>query len=317
MRDFEGSMHDDSPDAMRLRLSARVLPYVDPRELIRRISAFRKLDFHALSRLEVSDAIADVIMFDTPEGPHGIWQVYSKHYPAGTRFFRVRAIPEDDHIIPLRTVSKVADCWEPPAEIVKLGRLNEEHEPLLYTSTDSRIAVDEMKIPDGARLALIVYEAVGDVNVVMVGDRPKTDGLSEADALKLEIVHEFLRDEFIRDVGQGTEYLYRISETIAKDYFDMPPEFQDAWCYPSLAHKEGFNVAFRPTTRTMLRLVGVQFAEVYREPEDQAMLFRVACVAKGMEGADDLTYFRIGSPEQQAMFPEISTYPEPEPPGGE
>ena len=244
-------------------------------------------------------------------------QVHSRYYPAGTLFYRVRAIPEDDHIIPLRTISKVSDCWEPPKEIVKLGRLNKEQEPLLHTSPmDPRLAVGEMKIPDGVRFGLIVYEAVEDVNVTMIGHQANTDALNDAHALKIEMIQGFLRDEFIRDVGQGTEYLYRISETIAKDYFDLPPEVQDAWCYPSVAHKDGFNVAFRPYTRAKLRLIGVEFARVYRGQEHDVS-FAVDAVAKAVEGSDELAYFPIGSPEQKKSFPWINTSTDTDVPGGE
>ena len=256
-------------------------------------------------------------MFDTPLGSRCVLQVHSRYYPAGTLFYRVRAIPEDDHIIPLRPISKVSDCWEPLEEIVKLGRLNKEHEPLLYTSPmDPRMALGEMKIPDGVRFGLIVYEAVEDVNVTVIGHQANTDGLNDADALKIEMVQGFLRDEFIRDVGQGTEYLYRISETIAKDYFDPPPEMHDAWCYPSVAYKDGFNVAFRPNTRTKLRLIGVEFAKVYRG-QAHDVLFEIDAVAKEVEGSDDLAYFPIGSPEQQEMFPWISNSTDTNVPGGQ
>ena len=54
------------------------------------------------------------------------------------------------------------------------------------------------------------YEAVEDVNVTVIGGDPDIDGLDETDALKLLMIQGFLRDEFTRDVGRGTEYLYRI-----------------------------------------------------------------------------------------------------------
>ena len=96
-----------------------------------------------------------------------------------------------------------------------------------------RIAIDELKIPDGERFSLIVYKAVEDVKVTMIGGQPDIKGLHDGEALKVEMLQGFLRDEFTRDVGKGTEYLYRISEIIAKAYFDLPAEVQDAWCYPS------------------------------------------------------------------------------------
>ena len=80
---------------------------------------------------------------------------------------------------------------------------------------------------------------------------------------------------------------------------------QDAWCYPSIVDKSKFNVAFRPKTRTKLRLVGVEIARVYRM-ENGKTTFPVALVAAETKGRNDLSYFEIGSPEQRERFPWIS-----------
>lgn len=307
VRHISGIGPMDAPEILRQKLNAEFLPYVDARELHRRISAFRKLNFRVMSYAEVSDAIRNVIMFDTPKGYRGMLQPVNSQYPAGTKFYRVRVIPKDDHITPLRSMSKVADCWEPPPEVVKMGRLNKEHEPLLYTSpVDPLVAIDEIKIPDGERFSLIVYEAVEEVNVTVVGGDVDTEGLADADALKVEMIQGFLRDEFTRDVGQGTEHLYQISEIIAKHYFDLPPVVHDAWCYPSIVDKSKFNVVFRPNTRTKLRLVGVQIGELQRTENGEPVMC-VLLVATEVEGCDDLAYFHIGSPEQREFFPWITS----------
>ncbi len=61
--------------------------------------------------------------------------------------------------------------------------------------------------------------------------------------LNNDLINNFLKDEFSRDVGRGTEYLYKISEIIAKWYFDLPPgDVQDAWAYSSIQDKEKYNL---------------------------------------------------------------------------
>ena len=293
-------------EAVQAELNSKFLPYVDVRELHQRISDFRKLNFGLLSYGDLVQAIQQVVMFDTPNGRISVLQPVGSQYPAGTHFYRVRRIPKDDHTIPLKSMSKIDDCWEPPREVVPIGRLNKEHEPLLYTSPiDPRVAIDELKVPDGEWFSLIVYEAVEDVNVTIIGRQPDTEGIDDTDALKVEMLQGFLRDEFTRDVGTGTEYLYRISEIIAKDYFDLPSAMQDAWCYPSIVDKNKFNVAFRPNTRTKLRLIGVEIAKVSRMANGEPPL-AVGLVAKENEGSDDLDYFQIGSPEQRELFPWIT-----------
>ncbi|MEI8669943.1 hypothetical protein P4S65_18015, partial [Pseudoalteromonas sp. B131b] len=101
----------------------------------------------------------------------------------------------------------------------------------------------------------------------------------------------------------GTEYLYRISESITKDYFDLPPDFQDAWCYPSVAKKGHFNVCFRKDKRSKLKLIGSQIASVVREQDDY--LFQAKLITKVSGDGENLTYHQIGSHEQRELFPEI------------
>ena len=285
---------------------AAFLPHVDIRDLHRRISEFRKLNFRAMSYGEISEAIRNVIMFDTPLGKCGMLFPQHGQYPTRTQFFRVRSIHKDDHQAPFRSMSNVGDCWEPPSEIVKMGRLNKEGEPLLYTSVhDPRLAIGELKIPDGERFSLIVYEATEEVNVTGIGFDLNTSDLDQANALKVEMIQGFLRDEFTRDVGRGTEYLYRISETIAKEYFDLPSEIQDAWCFPSIVDKRCFNATFRPRTRSKLRLIGVLIARAYGN-DDGGVEISVDLVAKEDAGTQELSYHHIGSPEQRRLFPSIN-----------
>lgn len=257
-----------------------------------------------MSYQEVQSAIADVITFSTPHGVISVLMPMNANYPAGTRFYRVRTLPDDDRKIPLRTMSKISDCWEPPENIVIAGRLNRDNESLLYTAPMSPfVAVEEMKVPDGELFSLIVYEAIEQIDVTMIGSQPNIEGLNGEEVLRVKMIQDFLKHEFIRDVGVGTEYLYRISESITKDYFDLPPDFQDAWCYPSIAKKGHFNVCFRKDKRSKLKLVGSQIASVVREGDDY--LFQAKLVTKVGADGENLTYHQIGSDEQRKMFPEM------------
>ncbi|UCZ56623.1 hypothetical protein LGV61_12970 [Desulfurispirillum indicum] len=281
------------------------LKHVDAAHLHDKICRFRGLDFKRMSYQEVQSAIMDVIVFDTPQGSLSILTQMNASYPAGTRFYRVRTLPEDDRYLPLRTMSKVADCWEPPENVVRAGRLNRDNESLLYTAPQSPVvAVDEMKIPDNQHFSLIVYESTDPIFVTMIGATPNVEGLTSEEALKARMIQDFLKHEFIRDVGVGTEYLYRISESITKDYFDLPPDVQDAWCYPSIAKKGSFNVCFRKGHRSKLKLIGAQIASVVREGDNYLFGAKVIAVESG-DGAN-LGYHKIGSEMQQILFPSLS-----------
>ncbi|MBD9381145.1 hypothetical protein IB258_07830 [Achromobacter sp. ACM02] len=198
-----------------------------------------------------------------------------------------------------------SDAWSPPAHVVGAGRLNRVGEPLLYTSPGNpTVAVEEMKIPDGENFSLIVYEALEDIRVSTIGVTPDLPNLNKDEVLKLRMLNDFLAHEFTRDVGVGTEYLYNISDVIAKDYFDLPPQMQDAWCYPSVAARPAANVCFRPDlAKRKLRLVGVQINTCNRD--QNGMRFQVKCIASGFDGDGVFCYHSIGSDVQRVVFPDI------------
>lgn len=282
------------------------LQYVDAAHLHEKICTFRELDFKRMSYQEVQSAITDVITFKTPYGNVGILTPMNVIYPAGSRFYRVRSLPDDDRTLPLRTMSKVADCWEPPKDIVRLGRLNRDNESLLYTALEAFVAVEEMKIDNNQLFSLIVYEALEPINATVIGAAPNIDGFSRDEALKVRMLQDFLKHEFIRDVGKGTEYLYRISESITKDYFDLPPDIQDAWCYPSVAKKSFYNVCFRKDKRTKIKFIGTQISSVIRNNDNY--LFQPRFIAITSEDNINLSYHKIGSEVQKKLFPEIMAF---------
>lgn len=283
------------------------LRYVDAHELQNKIRAFRQLPFRGLSRADISKHIMNVLCFETPNGKVAVLTPSGGAYPKGTRFYRVRSLKQDDTKLPLKDMRIEEDAWNPPASIVRKGRLNREHESLLYTSpTNPKVAVEEMKIPDNCNFSLIVYEATEEIRVTTIGVNPSYPGLNKNEMLKLEMLNDFLTHEFTRDVGVGTEYLYNISEIIAKDYFDLPPDVQDAWCYPSIVERPSYNVCFRPEiAKQKLHLVGVQIASCVRNSE--GVLFQVKCIASGFNIDGYFNYYGIGSDIQKKLFPEIQT----------
>ncbi|OLS39193.1 hypothetical protein BTR25_13530 [Bacillus sp. MRMR6] len=196
------------------------------------------------------------------------------------------------------------DAWNPPANIIKaMGRLNKVNESLLYTAPgDPLVAIKEAKVKDGEFFSLIVYKARDEIKVNRIGNFERIEQLTELENLKLRLLINFLRDEFTKDVGQGTEYLYRVSERIAKDYFDLPPKVaQDAWLYPSVAKKESFNVCFRPElAKELLDLQGVVICRL----SDKGIESKA--IANGFDDEGIFKYHAIGSQLQKQVFPEIT-----------
>ncbi|WP_120520397.1 hypothetical protein [Arthrobacter celericrescens] len=166
------------------------------------------------------------------------------------------------------------------------------------------MAIAEAKIPPGRLFALIRYKSTAPINVAMIGDEPSQAGLTKDQHLKLTMLMNFLEHEFTRDVGIGTEYLYLASEIIAKDYFDLPPEVQDAWCYPSVASRPAVNVAFRPAlARAKISLRGVALARTV--PSQEGYRLKGIAFSDAKDGPEGFRWHTHGTAVQASIFPEF------------
>lgn len=275
---------------------------INPLEVIEKISKFRSLNISEMSPTEANNAIYDVL---TVQGKF-IYFTNNGFYAKGTLFYRARML--DSSVIPNPELMFESDFWNPPAKLIKeYGRLNKPGETLLYTTPGfPEITLKEIKIPDDRFYALMVYEATEDIKVNIIGKQPdyETLGISSKNIeLINNIYNDFLKDEFSRDVGEGTEYLYIVSELIAKNFFDLPPRVvQDGWAYPSLKDKEKYNVCFRPEiAKEVLNLKGSLICK--KIPQSYGI--NVRCIQSGFDGSGKAQFHELGSSEQQKIFPEI------------
>lgn len=277
-----------------------ILSQIDPLILMQKIANFRKLNISRMSNAEIDQAILDVLCWN------GVFVCYTniRKYPVGTKFFRIKRLKGT--AIPNERFGKYRDYWETdPKYLTTYGRLNKPGESLLYTSPDIYCSIGEVHIQEGEPFVAIQYTAKSDIKVNMIGGEFDYAQLGIQDA-KVKLIHEiynsFLRDEFSRDVGKGTEYLYRVSEEIAKSYFDLPPRIaQDAWAYSSVQDKTKYNVCFRPKiAHELLELNGAMLCKM------KPIGLQVLCVAVGADENNNILFYHIGSEQQKRVFPEIT-----------
>jgi hypothetical protein len=269
--------------------------------------AFQTLNIKKLTDEDLFNAVMDTISFD-PDGSGkkiSILTPRSVLYSSGTRFYRIRKLEKDDNCLPLKALKKEQDAWNAPAENCKLGRLNAAGESLLYTSVQSpNVCVEEMDVKDEDLFCLMVYEAIKEIKVTLIGLWQDNEQLSKDENLKMRMITNVLSDLFTRDVGKGTEFLYRVSGRIAKVYYDLPRECQDAWCYPSVAAKQGRNCCFRPeVAKEVLKLVGVQICSVKRDAENY--MYNCRCISVWNNEKEQFDYYSVDSPICRKLFPEI------------
>ena len=227
-------------------------------EIKEKISNFQKIDLKDITDNDLNIAIQDVMNIDVDGSKMHIFYPHTNILPANKRLYRVRMV----NIENLNQFSTIGAYWNPPAEFIsKPGRLNKAHESLLYTSLNPFTTFSELKISANQSFALIVYETLESIKANVIGLNYNIPELSEDDNQKYQLYNNFLQEEFTRKVEPGFEYLYRVSEYIAKFYFDLPPrEFQDAWMYPSVASTGEYNICFRPEiAKEVLKIVGVIF----------------------------------------------------------
>lgn len=281
-----------------------ILSFFDVNKFLDKIEIFRKLDLRTATDGELSRAIFDVLCIEFENAKMLVSFHDTRTIKKGTALFRVRKIAKDDNDLPLKGMSKKTDAWNPPKKVItKMGRLNKVGESLLYVSLDPHTAVKEMKLQENDRFSLIVYDVKKDIEAVGIGLGTSYEhyGLTEMEKIKARLIDRFLADEFSRDVGQGTEFLYRASEHIVKNYFELtPPDEQDAWMYPSIVSKQEYNLCFRPAlAKKQLNLRGVVICEYI-----QGNIIG-NYIAHGFNDNKIFNYYNIGSDMQKKVFPEL------------
>ena len=273
---------------------------IDVLDIINRIKEFRKLDFKNLTDSDLHNAIYHVLCNDN----QFIYFPTGYTYPLGTKFFRVRKL--SNLVLPIKKLIAESSFWNPPPEIIKTyGSINKPHESLLYTAQSAETCIDEMNLSFNESFLLIKYETKAEVKVNVIGGEINFDSIGimdEKGKIIYEIYNNFLRDEFSRIVGGGTEFLYRISEKIAKDFFDLPAQkVQDAWGYPSIKNKKNLNIVFRPViAKKLLELKG---GILCRLGKDKNIIVKAVTHGFDMNGLP--IYYPLGSSIHKDYFPEV------------
>lgn len=139
-----------------------------------------------------------------------------------------------------------SDFWGVPKKLVNnYGRLNKPHESIFYLSDNIPQTLKEIRYKSSNSKVVVVscYETKKDFRSVTIGPNFTKD--KSYLGLIQNMYIDFFRDQFSKPVGKGTEYLYKLSNAIVKDYFDLPFELSNAWTYPAIENRKSVNVAFK------------------------------------------------------------------------
>lgn len=282
---------------------SRKFERIDPIILTRRANDFARIDLDSLGWRELHDAVVHVI---TPPGEDSATIPTATHlYPIGTTFWRARSLRPVDRVLPLRSINKISDAWEAPSEIVtNPGRLNKVGESLLYTCVDTPASVaDEIGIKDKEKFLLIKYRSTTQISLTGIGTPLNTSGLTRRAAKNANLISSFLSGEFLRKKSADNR-TYKLSEALAKNFADLPPEFHHGWLYPSVATKGALNATFRAEdAHAKLELIGVAIATVSRS--NTGIKYGGYCYTGCENENDDFVWYPQGSAFQRVAFPEF------------
>ncbi|MEN8319330.1 RES family NAD+ phosphorylase [Acinetobacter junii] len=220
-------------------------------------------------------------------------------YPKDNLFFRVRAIPENDNIMPFSTIKSISDAWEPPAQFVRnQGRLNAPEQSILYCCPgDPFLAIKEARAEHSNFVAIMKYRAKKEIVVNVMGWFEKTTLPKDH---MTQLFFSFLDKEFAVDVPYGEEYRYTLTRVIADTFYNNP--YQDAWVYRSVQSKEKCNIAFPSgKSKECLELVGVMVCDLSKSTQNSLSVNYVI----DFDSDGNAQAHAIGSPDQKRIFPEI------------
>ncbi|PYS35787.1 MAG: hypothetical protein DMF75_02605 [Acidobacteria bacterium] len=194
---------------------------------------------------------------------------YAKQIGPGQHLFR--AMKHKPHEKRFQNLSRI---YPDPGFLTTLGRANREHQAMYYFSGDCVVALHEVRATPGDVITILECVPRDDSSPMLVpigidellarhgvkagGDFPdasvRIQDLLIDDKESLEkywSIDEFVRNEFLKEVGYGSEHQYKTTVAIAESLFSygIPSRRIDGLAYPTIAaHWTHTNIALPPDT---------------------------------------------------------------------
>lgn len=217
------------------------------------IENWRSFDLRRLSDSDIDNQLTEFLE------KLGVYTVTTLN----TRPFRLWRIRKFDYLF-----NNIEECWEPPENKAVMGRCNAHGAPALYVSEDLETPFEELNIQPGEKVYAIKYDVIEDLNIKrivpkeLVDKDDKNKPLYDPESMiSYQILREFVRSEFLRPVGKGTEYLHKISASMCRVWFHS--DESDGWVYPSVQTPSKNNIALKPgSARIKLKINEVRIVRL-------------------------------------------------------
>ncbi len=184
-----------------MTIESKKITLPSPNIVLERIEKWRNLDLRNLDDSEIDDQLSDFL------NSLGIYPV-STDKTTPTKLWRIRRL---NYLF-----KEVTECWEPPSSKTRMNRCNAPGYPVLYLSENCETPFEELNVKPGEQVYAIQYKAVEEINLKQIvpkkfiaTDWNNTEIYEPEGMISYQILREFVRSEFLRPVGIGTEYLER------------------------------------------------------------------------------------------------------------
>ncbi len=238
---------------------------ISPGNVLDAIDKWRALNLRTSSPEEIHVKFNE-IFYDVITSYHGLsilgdssWEQNEGGYLArkNINFYRIRRSN--------KILNSIDDFWAPPADKAQTNRCNFEQHPMLYMSKKAITPFEELSVQANEQIYLIKYFLKPDSNLELcrtfIPGSLKTYYGTEGDLISERIIREFIRSEFTKPVGKGTEFLYNLTACICQYMHGKLPS--DGFIYPSIVNANGTsNIALYPDAQEKLGIEDVRIVEL-------------------------------------------------------
>lgn len=224
-----------------------------PTKVLECIEKWRNLDLRKISDSDIDEQLTEFLE------SLGVYSITTVH----TTPFKLWRIRKFNYLF-----KEIEECWEPPKNKAEMGRCSAPGQPVLYVSEDIETPFEELNVQPYEQVYAIKYNVVEELRVKRIvpkefiaKDSNNNLLYDQESMISYQILREFVRSEFLRPVGEGTEYLYKISSSMCRVWFQS--EDSDGWIYPSVQTPLKNNIALKPeSARKKLKINDVRIVRL-------------------------------------------------------
>lgn len=202
------------------------------------IEEIKKINLLLITDAALKNQLSKILSFGNSHHSMTIMNLNYQNFVQGMLLFRVRWVHDYCEVQSPSDLSYVPDKY---IDKIKIGRLNDKQEQIMYLADNHNTAIKEVKLKKGDKFYLSIFSNKQNLELIEIG----SDNFNEnSPYYKVnKIISAFLVDEFKRKVPNNRIFEYRMSNMIGKYFYNYNLHNKDGWLYPSIANEKAYNMA--------------------------------------------------------------------------